>query len=283
MHYLFATWDGGGTVPIDLGIARALVDRGHTVTALADPTMAAEVVAAGAAFVPWREAPHRRSTAPEDDILKDWEVRRRPIALLRRVSDRLLTGPAAAFARETDAEIGRRRPDVVLVDAAILGPMIAAEAAGLPTVAIVPGCYILPTPGGPPFGLGLRPARTALGRTAYDLVNGAVRQAWRSGLPRLNSARAEVGLEPLADPFDQLRSCAAVLVTTAAAFDFPASCPTTSATWVRSWWTRPGPHRRRCRTSRRTGRWSSPRSRRRSSPSRSTCCDASWPPWTRCR
>ncbi len=158
MHYLLATWDGGGTVPIDLGIARALVDRGHTVTALADPTMAAEVVAAGAAFVPWREAPHRRSTAPEDDILKDWEVRRRPIALLRRVSDRLLTGPAAAFARETDAEIGRRRPDVVLVDAAILGPMIAAEAAGLPTVAIVPGCYILPTPGGPPFGLGLRPA-----------------------------------------------------------------------------------------------------------------------------
>ena len=225
MHYLFATWDGGGTVPIDLGIARRVIDRGHTVTVLGDPTIADAVRHAGAEFVPWREAPHRATDAVEDDVLKDWEVRHNPLALFRRLSDRLITGPAADFARETAREIDRRRPDVVLVDAVILGPMVAAEAAGIPTVGVCPGFYVLPAPGMPPFGLGLRPARGRAGRARDDLVNGAVRWAWRSGLPGLNGARAEHGLPPLGDPWDQLRTCTSVLVTTARAFDFPAELP----------------------------------------------------------
>ena len=27
MHYLFAIWDGGGTIPVELGIARRLITR----------------------------------------------------------------------------------------------------------------------------------------------------------------------------------------------------------------------------------------------------------------
>ena len=225
MHYLCATWDGGGTVPIDLGIVRRVIERGHTVTVLGDPTMADDVRRRGAEFVPWREAPHRRSSSLEDDVLKDWEVRHNPIALFRRVSDRLITGPAAAFARETALELERRRPDVALVDAVILGPMVATEAAGIPTVGVCPGFYVLPAPGMPPFGMGLRPARGRAGRARDDLLNGAIRWAWRSGLPALNAARAEHGLPPLADPWDQLRRCTSVLVTTARAYDFPAELP----------------------------------------------------------
>lgn len=225
MHYLIATWDGGGTVPIDLGIARRLVDRGHTVTVLADPTIAQDAEAVGAEHVPWREAPHRRSADPEDDVIKDWEVRTKPISLLKRLTDRLITGPAAVFARETTLEMDRRPPDAVLVNAALLGPMVAAEARGVPTVGVCPGCYVLPAPGMPPFGLGLRPARGALGRTRDVLLNAAVRRAWRTGLPALNAARGELGLPALADLWDQLRSCDSVLVTTARAFDFPARLP----------------------------------------------------------
>ncbi len=39
MHYLLAIWDGGGAVPPQLSLVRGLVDRGHTATVLADPTL----------------------------------------------------------------------------------------------------------------------------------------------------------------------------------------------------------------------------------------------------
>ena len=48
MHVLVTLWDGGGTVPVEAGVVRRLVARGHTVTALADPTLEQEVVTAGA-------------------------------------------------------------------------------------------------------------------------------------------------------------------------------------------------------------------------------------------
>ena len=225
MHYLLATWDGAGTVPIDMGIGRRLVSHGHTVTVLGDPTIAGEADRAGAEFVSWREAPHRRSTALEDDVLKDWEVRRNPVKLFRRLSERLITGPAAAYAKETQQELERRPADVAVVDAAILGPFVATEALGVPTVGVCPGIYVLPAAGMPPFGLGLRPARGPAGRARDTAINTVVKAAWRSGLPALNSARADYGLAPLKDPWDQLRSCESVLVTTARAFDFPAAVP----------------------------------------------------------
>lgn len=112
-----------------------------------------------------------------------------------------------------------------MVDAAILGPMVATEALGVPTVAVCPGIYVMPAPGLPPFGLGLRPARRRVGRARDRAINTMVAAAWRSGLPALNAARGHYGLPALRDPWDQLRSCETLLVTTARAFDFPARLP----------------------------------------------------------
>ena len=224
MHYLLATWDGGGTVPIDFGIARRLAARGHTVTVLGDPTIAEDADQAGAEFVPWRNAPHRRSSALADDVLKDWECRNQ-LQLFRRVTARLITGPAAAYAVETAAELARRPADVAVVDAAILGPMVATEALGVPTVAVCPGIYILPAAGMPPFGLGLKPAHGLSGRLRDTAINAVVKAAWRSGLPALNAARGLYGLASLSDPWDQLRSCHSLLIASARSFDFPAELP----------------------------------------------------------
>lgn len=75
MRYLLAIWDGGGATPPELGVARLLVGRGHDVVAYGDPTTAADVTATGATHLPWPTAPQRVSTAPADDVLKDWECR----------------------------------------------------------------------------------------------------------------------------------------------------------------------------------------------------------------
>ncbi len=49
-HFLFVMWEGGGTVAPELGVARALIERGHRVTVLADDSIRAEALSVGAAF-----------------------------------------------------------------------------------------------------------------------------------------------------------------------------------------------------------------------------------------
>ena len=155
-HYLFAMWDGAGTVPPELSVARALIERGHRVTVLGDPTIEPEATAVGAGFRPWHEAPHLRSRRPEDDYIRDFEVDNPP-ELIARMCERIICGPAAAYAAETTAAIRELEPDAVVSSAFLLGPQIAAEAAGLPVVAQFANIYPLPAPGVPPFGCRLRP------------------------------------------------------------------------------------------------------------------------------
>ncbi len=39
MRILFATWDGGGTVPAEMGVIRQLLAAGHEVTVIGDITL----------------------------------------------------------------------------------------------------------------------------------------------------------------------------------------------------------------------------------------------------
>ena len=75
---LVALWDGGGSVPPELAVVRGLVARGHDVTAIADAVLADDVAAAGAEHVSWTTAPQHLTRDPQDDFIKDWEVRARP-------------------------------------------------------------------------------------------------------------------------------------------------------------------------------------------------------------
>jgi hypothetical protein len=51
---LFVMWQGGGNVPVQLGIARRLVLRGHRVRVLADPAVEAEARESGCEFSVFR-------------------------------------------------------------------------------------------------------------------------------------------------------------------------------------------------------------------------------------
>ena len=68
-RFLLATWDGGGTIPPELGLAAELVDRGHEVVVLSDDTVEQEAAEAGATFIPWQRAPQatsaRRRAGPD--------------------------------------------------------------------------------------------------------------------------------------------------------------------------------------------------------------------------
>jgi UDP:flavonoid glycosyltransferase YjiC (YdhE family) len=224
MHYLVALWDGGGTVPAEVGVVRRLRARGHAVRVIADPSLAADVADAGAEFRSWVRAPHRRSQAVEDDFIRDWECRT-PVALLNRLCERVVTGPAAAYAADVREALTDRPADVVVASGGVLGALVGAESMDVPAVALSANAYSRPAPGLPPFGSGLAPARGPLGRARDRAMNALATALWNRNLPPLNAARTWLGLEPLDGVWDQWDRAARVLVLTSPAFDLPAVLP----------------------------------------------------------
>src|SRR3712207_1792643 len=133
MRVLMVLWDGGGTVPVEVGAAARLVHAGHAVTVLGEPSLEPAVAAAGAQFRPWRHAPH-----PVQDLVADWEVAN-PLTLFRRLLDRLVTGPSAALAADVRAVAADGQVDGAVVDAALMGAMAATESLHIPTAVSMPG------------------------------------------------------------------------------------------------------------------------------------------------
>jgi MGT family glycosyltransferase len=102
----------------------------------------------------------------------------------------------------------------------------------------------------PPLGMGFPPAKGAVGRLRDRLVGGFTMRVWdKKGLPRLNTLRADLGLEPVAHFWDQVHQARRELVMTSPDFDFPARLPAPARyvgpvlddpTWVEPWTPPPG-------------------------------------------
>ena len=219
---LMTTWDGGGTTPPLMSVARALVSRGHTLRVLADPVLREEVEATGAEHLSWTRAPHKTITGPEGDFIRDWEGGPEGF---ERMRDLLAVGPAALFAADVREELARRQADLLLTELLLFGPQIAAEAAGVPYVVLNPTINIVPAPGVPPFGQGFLPALTDADHERDRVAGEMGIEAWDEALPAMNTARKEQGLPPLEHVVDQGRSAALTLVLTSKAFDFEGELP----------------------------------------------------------
>ncbi|HET6562419.1 MAG TPA: glycosyltransferase [Marmoricola sp.] len=216
MHVLMVLWDGGGTVPVEVGAARRLIEAGHSVTVLGEPSVGGAAAAVGARFRPWQRAPY-----PVQERIADWEVTN-PLTLLRRLLDGLFTGPSAALAADVRAAAEAEPVDAVVADVALMGALVAAESLGIPSAALIPGPYLRPTPGEPPFGSGLSPATGPLGQLRDQVLPRVANRLTDLGLRQLNATRHELGLEALDHVWSQLDRTDRVLVLTAEAFDFPA-------------------------------------------------------------
>jgi MGT family glycosyltransferase len=214
---LFVLWEGGGNVPLQLGLAKGLVERGHDVRVLTEDCLAADVVAAGCRFEPFVEGPNRASRT--EDLVGDSEART-PLGAFVRARDRVVMGPAAAYARDTRAALEREAVDALASDYLLFGPPIAAERAGVPTALLVHNIYIVPEPGKPAPGPGFLPARGMLGRVRDRVVGRAFVALFNRGLPAVNRARADYGLPPLRSVLEHFDHVERVLVLTSESFDF---------------------------------------------------------------
>ena len=225
MRFLFTTYEGGGHVPPALLVARRLAERGHAVLFVSDEANRAEAEAAGLAFQPWRRAPNRSRIGGADDPMDDWRSRWPP-AVVRRICDAAICGPAAAYAADALETIRAFAPDAVVTNELLFGVMAAAEAAAVPLALLTGNVWCFPTRADvPPFGPGFAPGggRFAQGR---DAATRRMIAGWYdAGLADLNAARGSLGLAPLGRTLDQLRAPGLVLLGASAAFDFGADPP----------------------------------------------------------
>jgi MGT family glycosyltransferase len=215
--FLFVLWEGGGNVPVQLALAKGLVERGHEVRVLTEDCLSADVAATGARFEPFAEAPNRASRS--EDLIRDSEART-PLGAFARARDRVVMGPAGAYARDTRRALEREPTDVLASDYMLFGPPIAGERAGVPTALLVHNVYIVPEPGKPAPGPGFLPARGPLGRMRDRAVNRTFVALFNRGLPPVNRARAEQGLAPLRNVLEHFDHAQRVLVLTSESFDF---------------------------------------------------------------
>jgi MGT family glycosyltransferase len=225
-RYLFTTWEGGGHVQPMLSVARDLAARRHAVLTLSDPCNAPDAAALGVPFRAWTTAPFQTGKTRDQDRLKDHEADN-PLAVIHRLLERVMAGPALTYANDTLAAIDAFGPDVVVSQELLLGSMAAAEARGLPLALLAANIWSLPTmPGAPPFGAGMLPATSDEERAMHAMVGQMGRGFFQAGLPDLNAARAALGLPPLGDLFEQLNVARAILLATSKAFDFaPEALP----------------------------------------------------------
>jgi MGT family glycosyltransferase len=223
-RYLFAIIDGGGTVPADTSVIRALVERGHDVRVLADRVLAPDIETTGAEHVVWDRAPQRANLDPQSVIMKDWDTKT-PFAAFARVRDGAMIGPAALFAADVRAELQRRPADVVVGNFFVFGAQIAAEAEGVPFAFLVSNLLSFPGSNTPPLGPGLRPARGPLGRARDASINRVMARLFNKGLDQLNEVRRANGLEPIGSVLENFERADRLLLMTSRAFEYESFTP----------------------------------------------------------
>ena len=231
MRVLVVAWDSGGGVEVVDTVVRRIVARGHEVRVLGTEGLRSGLEAAGASFRAYRYAPDNDRSRAETDLIRDWEAKN-PLDAFARIRDRVMFGPARHFCRDVVEELEREPADVVVVDVLIASALSGAEAAGVPRVLLMHALYGIPRPGAPPMGAGLLPATNAAGRLRDRAVTGLTLKLFETGLPPLNEAREELGLEPYASPLELFDDADRILVCTSPSYDFGAGTAPDNVAYV---------------------------------------------------
>ena len=171
---LGAFGDPGHAFPM-LALGEALVARGHAVAFQTWRRWEQDSVAAGMEF----------AAAPEYHVFPTREVPLTPYAA------------AVRAARETQPLVRSFAPDVVVADILTPAPALAAELEDVPVATLVPHLFPWFPPGFPPFSIGARLPRTAVGRAFWRQADRLVAIGLERGRREYNECRARLGLGPL--------------------------------------------------------------------------------------
>jgi UDP:flavonoid glycosyltransferase YjiC (YdhE family) len=157
-RFLFVTWDGAGNLLPTLALAKRLVRAGHDVRLMGHASIDRRAGNHGWRLRPFVQTIDVDSTAAADEAG----------GMLRLARD-LWCHPSVAL--DVADELAREPADVVIGDCMLLGALTAAQAAGVPAVALFHGAFTL-FRGGPLVDV-LSPFLTQLGVPSVASVHDA--------------------------------------------------------------------------------------------------------------
>ncbi|MFB3827334.1 MAG: glycosyltransferase [Bryobacteraceae bacterium] len=214
-RFLFTVWPFSGHVHPCIGVARKLAARGHEVafyTGALDPD---PVRVEGFPRFPFRRLAAHTARLVGSENLCDHPALyagltrkytsiadRNPVRRLRKIGRmyrEMLIGGVPGQVEDLEAVLGEWKPDVVVTDPYMWGPILVLHGRQTLPVAVFSffaGC-LLPGPGAPPPGMGLPPPRTAATRAiaaAATRVNRVLTHPLRR---RIDDLRRQFGLPPL--------------------------------------------------------------------------------------
>ena len=196
--FLFTVWPFPGHVHPNVAIARALCKRGHEVAFYTGDAARAVLEAESLRCFPFRQVEETRVEAivlTLDALSLQWWQARRCKALLR---DWLL-GTVEAQLEDLEAVLSVWRPEVLVCDPAMWGPLLVLqEAARIPLaiMSYVAAC-MLPGPDGPILGLPLPRAHGPFARLGRRVLRSVANIAAADVRRAAEALRARYGLPPI--------------------------------------------------------------------------------------
>ena len=228
---LIAMFQGGGNIPQLLPIVARLIALGHQVRVLVGPgvrhsrlPVSAQLLealqATGAEIVRLREPDaHPLDARPYfHGAFCGWT----PNAFRSVAREAQVQRWLPHWTNEVFKELNNNPTDVLVADYVLVGALVAAEAAGIPAVALFHTLSPRPVAGKPPYGPGWEPAVDFSGRLRDAAGTFIVNHLYaNNALPPLNQARINLGLPPLREYFAQYDRAARVVMLMNQHFDFP--------------------------------------------------------------
>jgi MGT family glycosyltransferase len=198
-RYLFTVWPFVGHINPFISVAEALRDRGHSVAFYTSPRVRPLLEDEGFTVFPYEHVEEDKIwaviQAAETRASLGWHA---PGLLLRAFRD-WLAGTVPDQVSDIRSIVAEWRPDVIITETAMWGPILVLGETGRVPVAILTtlmGCLI-PGTDAPPWGPGLPPPRSRATRLLAravakggDLLAVGVRR-------RVNQVRAGYGLPPM--------------------------------------------------------------------------------------
>ena len=221
---LFTSMPMAGHLRPGLPIAQELIAAGHDVAWYSGAKYAPLITRTGARMFPM---------SPEvdfDDAVVDDQVEggaRKPgLATLRRAIRDLFIAPIPAWVAEIDEVIDEFAPDVVVAEQGFTAGAIAAQRRGLPSVVFNVSPLGVSSVDAAPFGMGLLPSSSPLGRLRNRTLNWAIRNVIFAECQRAaDQVLQRLGVPPLPGYFMDWGTVIAdrYLVPTVPAFEYPRS------------------------------------------------------------
>jgi len=215
LNFLLACWAHPGNLGPVLTAARRLRQRGHRVRVIGETCDLAEIRQAGFDAIGWRRPALLRPPAPSHEATVWAEL----VAIFEQVT----FGGALDYAGDTLEALRSEPVDAVLSHDLLAGPVIAAEAMGVPHALLSPHVCIRPLDGVPICATGFIPTRDLESRVIELAARARLMELLHDQLPTLNRARAAFGLPPLDHILSHYDRVDRLLIGMSAAFDFAAT------------------------------------------------------------